>query len=299
MNLNTLCGLALLGCGTAPVVQMPQESGSTISSRFEATDGQGGVLGVHIAVPPGAVPQVPEPSAEGLSLQPMGVMDQEQVGSRQLLTWRWSVSGSAGSYEIAPIELRIVGLEGAVDSAPSLFIDLEVEPPREGEWVDISDPDVVRVIPWAWLFGVGTVATLSLAGFVWAFRRPRLPVVVEVPEEAPDIVVLRGWASVHQDDRLDDYTKALALSRLFRDYLEAVLAFPATAWTTTETVAHLRELAHLDAEHVPQARRLLRATDRVKYAETKPKEDLFEVLTQDLFAFVDATRPHRWDEEPS
>jgi hypothetical protein len=299
MNLNTLCALALLGGCTAPVVQMPEVSGSTISSRFEGNDGQGGVLVVHIAVPPGAVPEVPEPSGEGLSLQAMGAMDQEQVGSRQLLTWRWSVSGSAGSYEIAPVDLRIVGLDEPVDSAPSLFIDLEVEPPREGEWVDIADPGVVRVIPWAWLFGVGTVATLSLAGVVWAFRRPRVPGVVEIPEEAPDVVVLRGWASVHQDDRLDDYTKALALSRLFRDYLEAVLTFPATAWTTTETVAHLRELAHLDAEHVPQARRLLRATDRVKYAETKPKEDLFEVLTEDLLTFVDATRPHRWDEEPS
>lgn len=299
MNLNTLCALALLGGCASPVVKMPDVSGSTISSRFESNDAQAGVLVVHVAVPPGVVPEVPQPSGEGLSLQSMGAMDQEQVGSRQLLTWRWSVTGSAGSYEISPIDLRMDGLDEPVASTPSLFIDLEVEPPREGEWVDIADPDVVRVIPWAWWIGVGSVAMLSLAGVLWAFRRPREPVVVEVPQEAPDVVVLRGWASVHQDARLDDYTKALALSRLFRDYLEAVLTFPATAWTTTETVSHLRELAHLDAEHVPQARRLLRATDRVKYAETKPKEDLFEVLSQDLLTFVDATRPHRWDEEPS
>lgn len=284
------------GC-TPQVLDAPEEAAASIASRYEAAQGGAGVLHVQVAVPDGVVPLVPTPTGEGLTLAPIGEMEQENIGARQVLTWRWSVSGAAGSYEIQPLDLRIAGEEDALARAPSLFVDLDVEPPREGEWADIADPSRVRVVPWMWVLGVGSVALLSFAGVLWAFRRPRLAVEVEVPREAPDIVVLRGWESVRRDDRLDDYTKALALSRLFRDYLEAVLAFPATAWTTTETLGHLRSLSHLQEHHVPEARRLLRATDRVKYAGDRPGQDLFERLTEDLSGFVAATRPHRWDEE--
>ena len=289
-----ICGL--WSC-TPQVFDVPEEIGPTIASRYEAGQGGAGVLHVQVAVPDGVVPLVPTPGGEGLTLESIGEMEQERVGVRQVLTWRWSVSGAAGSYEIQPLDLWVAGVDDPLARTSSLFVDLDVEPPREGTWADISDPSRVRVIPWAWVLGVGSIALLSLAGVIWAFRRPRAEIVVEVPREAPDVVVLRGWESVRRDGRLDDYTKALALSRLFRDYLEAVLAFPATAWTTTETVGHLRGLSHLQEHHVPEARRLLRATDRVKYAGDQPGQDLFELLTEDLSGFVEATRPHRWEEE--
>ena len=246
-----LCGV--WGC-TPQVLDAPEPVGPSIASRYEVGQGGAGILHVQVAVPEGLVPLVPTPTGEGLTLAPIGDMEQETVGERQVLTWRWSVSGAAGSYEIQPLDLRVSSEVEPLARAPSLFVDLDVEPPREGEWADISDPSRVRVIPWGWVFGVGAVAFLSLAGVLWAFRRPGQSVVVEVPSEAPDVVVLRGWASVRADSRLDDYTKALALSRLFRDYLEAVLAFPATAWTTTETLSHLRGLSHLQEHHVPEAR---------------------------------------------
>jgi hypothetical protein len=38
-------------------------------------------------------------------------------------------------------------------------------------------------------------------------------------------------------------------------------------------------------------RRILRATDKVKYAESRPSPEFFEELDSDLRAFIDATRP--------
>ena len=88
--------------------------------------------------------------------------------------------------------------------------------------------------------------------------------------------------------------KAKALSSIFRDYAEAVLSFPASAWTTTEILEKMRSMSHLAEGNVPRARRLLRATDKVKYAEHRPGEDFFEDLDADLRAFVGSTRPHAW-----
>ena len=129
-----------------------------------------------------------------------------------------------------------------------------------------------------------------------AFGHTRSRPVPEVPAEPPDTVAIRAWEAVRADEALDDERKAQALSRIFRDYTEAALGIPAVAWTTTEILGHLGRMANLPEGNVPRARRLLRATDLVKFAEKKPGTDFFEDLDADLRAFVGSTRPTRWDE---
>ena len=56
-------------------------------------------------------------------------------------------------------------------------------------------------------------------------------------------------------------------------------------------------MQHLPEGNMARARRLLRATDRVKYAELRPGQDFFEDLEADLRAFVGSTRPRTWEDE--
>ncbi|HMV70485.1 MAG TPA: hypothetical protein PKA64_26830 [Myxococcota bacterium] len=129
-----------------------------------------------------------------------------------------------------------------------------------------------------------------------ARRRPARPApVIVAPPEAPHLAALRRWEAVRADPSLDDHARALALSEIFRDYVEATLSFAARALSTTEILRHLEQLTFLPRENLPRAKRLLRATDRVKYADDQPGTDLFEELDSDLRAFVESTRPKSWD----
>ena len=56
-------------------------------------------------------------------------------------------------------------------------------------------------------------------------------------------------------------------------------------------------MAHLPKGNVPRAKKLLRATDLVKYAEVSPESDFFDDMDADLRAFVGSTRPRSWSEE--
>jgi len=143
---------------------------------------------------------------------------------------------------------------------------------------------------------VGGTGLLFLGGIGFAFTRPRRARDVVVVPEPPDIVAIRSWEAVRADEAMGDEEKAEALSRIFRVYVEGVLAFQATAWTTTEILARLTGMGHLPEGNVPRAKRLLRATDRVKFAEAKPGADLFDDLDSDLRAFVGSTRPTAWQE---
>ena len=117
-----------------------------------------------------------------------------------------------------------------------------------------------------------------------------------VEQEPPDLVALRQWDAIRSDEGLDDETRAQGASRIFREYTEAVLVFPASSWTTSEILRHLQRLAHLPQGNLPRAKRLLRATDRLKFAGESARDELFDELDADLRGFVASTRPSKWQE---
>ena len=167
------------------------------------------------------------------------------------------------------------------------------------ELADIAEPPRIWTVPWrVILVGVGLLGTVSL-GIYLAFRVTRRGEAVELPPEPPDVAALRAWDRVRRDPALDDLARSLALSQIFREYTEVVLAFPATAWTSTEVLARLTGMQHLPEGNIPRARRLLGATDRVKFAGERGTEQLFEDLDSDLRGFVGSTRPRAWAEEAS
>jgi hypothetical protein len=217
------------------------------------------------------------------------------------VTQLYRFGGEPGMYEIPPLVASYTDAEGTreeITSSP-LFVDIETKPPRDGDLSDIVDPTPIRIIPWmglaaiggATVVGAGVIGGLLYGGAV-AFRRPE-----KVAEEPPDVAALRRWDAVRRDDTIDAHDKAIALSQIFREYAEIVLSFQATAWTTTETLAHLRDLSHLPEGNIPRAKRLLRATDLIKFADANAGDELLEELDSDLRAFVGSTRPRRWGEE--
>lgn len=289
--------LALLACqapAPVPVEAEPVE----VRTWFEGRPGPGGgVLVVQTAFDRDGEVKLPSVAVAGLSVEPVDDPAAERIGDREVVTQRYRFSGPRGSYEIPAFEATWTSEDGREVSARSspLFVDLGVQTPRDG-LADITDPEPVFALPWHVFAAVGGVGGLVAGGLWWALRGAGHREVPPVPPEPPDLAALRRWEAVRADPTLDDEEKATALSLLFRAYIEAVLSLPATRWTTTEILERLGAMEHLPEGNVPRARRLLRATDRIKYADARTTEELLEELDADLRAFVGSTRPQRWEE---
>ena len=194
-------------------------------------------------------------------------MRTERAAGRVRLTQRHVLSGPAGSRVIEPL---------CVDDAlcsDALYVDLGPATPPAG-MQDIVEPSPPPA-PWPW----GTIAAFTaVSGIaIGAWRRWRRPVVA-APATGPDdpahVVALRRWEALRADPSL-----------------AASLHIPARSLSTSEVLRALGGRAALRDGHLQGAERLLRATDRIKYAEDRPGADKFGIFDEDLRAFIGATRP--------
>jgi hypothetical protein len=244
--------------------------------------------------------RLPDPEVDKLQFEPDGEALAEQVGDRNVLTQRYVFRGPAGSYEIPPLVATWTREgESFEASSRSVFVDLDTKPPREGELADIVEPPALWRLPWAPILLVGA---LFAGGLLIAFRPRRVRELPPVLPDPPDVLALAAWDEVRLDPSLTIDDKAREVARIFREYVEAVLGFEASSRTTSELLAHLQSLQHLPEGNVPRARRVLRAADRVKYAEDRPREDIAGWLAEldaDLRAFVESTRPSSWRRDPA
>ena len=112
-----------------------------------------------------------------------------------------------------------------------------------------------------------------------------------MPDEPADLIALRSWRAVLADSNLDDHARALRLSEVFRGYLEAVHPLPATALTTREIVAAIYADGLVPGALLDRARRLLSATDLLKFARRGGGIEFFHQLDGGFLAYVAATRP--------
>ncbi|MCB9673584.1 MAG: hypothetical protein H6737_00625 [Alphaproteobacteria bacterium] len=287
-----LAGLVLIGCGT-PVDEGPA---APIEVKAWATDqhASGGMLVIQTTHDAGLTVSLPSPEVEGLTFTDEGLTT-ESLGGRMVLTQRFRFTGKKGFYEVPPLVVSAGDVSG---ESRALWLDLGVQGPNADKLADIDDPGAVWTLPVGWICGGMSVAGLMTVGlgygFVRVLRKPRKKPVRLVP---PDVRCLRAWEAVRADTALSDDDKAKELSRIFREYVEEVLAFPAVSWTSTEILARLEGMQHLPAGNVPRAKKLLRATDLVKYAEVSPEADFFDDMDADLRAFVSSTRPRSWSPE--
>ncbi|MCB9663128.1 MAG: hypothetical protein H6732_03375 [Alphaproteobacteria bacterium] len=286
----------LAACGAPPPpAPSPLPDAVTVDAAVEAR-GPDPELVVTVTAPAGRSWSLAEPTHDQVRFSGRDERV-EQVGGRTVTRRRWAVHGPPGGHRVDGLCAVVEGSADPPPCADVLWIDIGVKPDRK-EIADIVEPDPVGPgVPWAWL-AAGTLLLGAGAGaLAWRRRTAPEPEAVPVAEEPPHLAAIRRWEALRDDPTLSDHDKAVGLSEVFRTYVEATLGFPARAWTTTQTLAHLGGLDALPKLNVPRARRLLMATDRVKYAEVPPGESFFDQLESDLHGFVDATRPRSWDHE--
>ncbi len=234
---------------------------------------------------------VSAPVGEGLTVQPGAIDGPSLVGTRTRTVARFSLSGDDGSYVIgmAPVVAHGPGdQERTIEPAP-LFVDIGVDGPKTGELADVeTPPPPPPPDPTPWIIGLTSAALLAgLAGAIWwRSRRPAPP----PPPVPSDVAARAAWAAARASS-LDDHALALALSRILREYVEAVTAYPATARTTNEILGWMEQEGLLAPSLRIQLARVLDATDRLKFAREGGGTGFFDALEADFLAVVNALMP--------
>jgi hypothetical protein len=287
--------LLLMACsGVNPV----EETGVRVDITLRSTNTYGGGFELRTAFDDGTDVTWETPKVEGLELFADGDARREDLGPRDVVAQIYRFSGPEGSHVIGPVEVDwTLGDQAGTAISNRLFIDLGGPGGAPEAFADIEEPGLVwtNFVPWRWVFfagaWVGLLSSAVVGGLVIIGRRKAAPVVME----AAHVVAIRRWEAVRGDQELSDHDKAVAISHIYREYAESVLAFPALSWTTSQILERLGAMTHLPEGNLVRAKRLLRATDMVKFAEQHPDGDFFVELDADLRAFVLATRPRSWE----
>ncbi len=237
---------------------------------------------------------------EGLGV----VLVDEEVGGTGDRYWRtrtWSLVGEDGSYHVPAATLRFVGEGDAYRDVPAAAVDFDIG--VEGPTSDLEGliaPPVPAPFPWkTWLAaGLGVLGIVALGLWAWRrMQRRRNAPPPPIPLPPPDQEALEAWAHLQALPDLDDHALALGLSRIFRRYLERALdGVLATTWTQREILRALKVL-DLDGELLGRAKKLLSATDALKFARRGGGERFFSDLDQDFRQVIERTRPQPLQEE--
>ena len=298
MRGRALLLLGALACGSEPVLPEPDPAADVeVRTWIEGQPSRGvATLVVQVRASQGASAAMPEPDLPQLTVVEAGEASEERLGDRVVSTRRYRVTGPEGGYEIPALSASSDGV-----ASDPIWLDLGAQPDTLDALVDISEPEAVFRLDSTLIVGavcVGLVGLGALGGIALAFgglagRAPR-----ELPPEPPDVLALRKWGAVRADPSLDEQQVAVAIALILREYIEAVLGFPATAWTTREILDRLAGMEHLPEGSVGRAQRILRATDFIKFADAKARATLFDELDDALRSFVGTTRPQRIEGPP-
>lgn len=244
-------------------------------------------LSVEVYTAPGWQVQLQPPHAEGLIVTPAGSEGPQLSGTRERLVKRYRLSGPDGSYIIQPGRGEATSPDGAaqpIEMAP-IFVDIGVEGPSGGEMKDFAALPPQPHTPWGWIIGgvVVGVSVISVGAWLWS-RRPQPPHPIESPRDR----ARRRWTHTRQAS-LSDPQQAIALSTIFRDYLEERYRFPASAQTSREVLRALKETVDFSPALQQNLTELLEASDRLKFAREGGGEAFFARLDDSFEAVLNHT----------
>ncbi len=232
------------------------------------------------------------PGAAELQTVSRGTEGPSVVGDRVRMVATYELSGADGSHVVVvgAVEATGPGDQTRTIEPPPVFVDIGKPPGALDGLMDLEGiPAAADGISGWMVAAAGAVAVGLLALGVLLLRRARHRPIP--PPRPAEVVAREAWAAARMDAR-DDHALALALSLIFRTFLQAVTGFPMLTRTTREIVQHLEQEALLDAELLPRTRRVLDATDRLKFAREGGGQTFFDALQIDFFAVVDAlSRP--------
>jgi hypothetical protein len=234
--------------------------------------------------------RVGEPVAEGLEAALQDDRSEAFDGWSQR-TMRYALEGEPGSYVVtlgAVTALHPDGREEQLEVAP-VFVDIGVDGPSS-ELGGLVMPTPPEPPVWPWVLLAGVLIGLAVAAGVQLWRR-RKRARRQVHAEPAHITARHAWQVVLRDRSLSDHDRALQLSEVFRRYLEAVHPVSATALTTREICDAIYSQGLVPGALLDRARRILMATDLLKFARRGGGVEFFHELDQDFQAYLQATRP--------
>lgn len=261
-----MIGLALLAaCSSGgDAVAVPAAPVWVDARRADA----GGHIGLH--APPGSTIE----GSEGLVVAPKSADT-------------WDVSGEPGSYIVTVTQPVDPATPTAAPARTRLFVDIGVTGPTGGEMDDLAAVPPPPPPIWPWVVA-GLVGAAALGGAaVWAWQKVKPEPLPPTPDP-PEVIARRAWSALRERTDLRPEDVARAMSEIFRTWLDAAWGFPATRRTTREILDNLA--GSFTAAELDAARRLLTATDLVKFAERDQHTDLFESLDRDFTTLVRPVR---------
>jgi hypothetical protein len=297
VNFRTLplaVALVAVACGKDPLPPLAEPDADVRVELLDRTVDEGAQARIRVRIREvgGATVEVGEPAAEGLTAH-LASEHGEPVDGGTATVREWALTGPPGSYVIQVPEATARYPDGHTTPIPlpPLFVDVGVQGPSS-VLEDLLRPLPEAPVRWPWILaGLAGGALLVTAGFLAWRRWRRRRAGPAAPGDPPDVTALRSWAAVLDDPVLDDHARALRLSAVFRDYLEAVHRWPASALTTREIADALYRDGLVSAALLDGAQRVLHATDLVKFARQGGGPKLFTSLDADFRAYVLATRP--------
>jgi len=221
---------------------------------------------------------------EEISAEVLDLLEGEQA------VYRYAVSGDVGSHVLEPQSFSFKSNTGEVveRNSPTIFVDIGVDGPLS-ELLGLASLPPAKDSPWPGRIKWALCLLLLSLGLWWLLLKRSRKSLPQAPPVPADKEALAAWAAVGAQAHLDDHTGALARSQIFRRYLERVFSLPASAFTSAEILSVLR--ASLSDVHLEQSQRLLKATDRIKYARRGGGVALFESLDSDFRELIEETRP--------
>lgn len=252
--------ILVTGCSDAARVEVPAPSVYVEDAKVDA----GVTLRIHA------------PEASTLTFTPAGPVPTPVAPTT------WEVQAADGSY--------VVAVADPTGATTKLYVDVGVTGPIGGEMDGLANLPPPPPSKWLYytvaaVFGIGTYLLVQSLK-----RRLKRPLPPPIPDPA-HVIAHRAWAALRDRTDLDDATVARLISEIFRTWLDATESFPATKRTTREILDNLAST--LTASELQSARRLLTATDLVKFAERAERANLFEQLDGDFAALVRPGRsPH-------
>ena len=290
----------MLGCGSSPVLPPLAPPPVDVEVRVEQTvvpSGEPVVVEVTRWTTEGWTLPPVHPGAEELETTARGSVGPSVVGDRSRTVTTYALSGNDGSYVVVvpAVEASGPGDQTRQIEPSPVFVDIGKAPPPLDGLVD-AEAIPVESDGWpAWMVASAVGLGLALVGLlaaVWHRSRNRPP----PPPKPAELVAREAWAAAREDE-LDDHGLALALSQIFRRYLQAVTGFPMLSRTTREIVDYLDGESLLVESLRPRARRVLDATDRLKFAREGGGVAFFDELEADFLAVVDALSTPKPEED--
>ena len=281
----------LTACG--PPALPPLETGPVAVSVHlddkKIPSGEAVAVTLRVATAEGWTVASPQVAVEGLTVAAPLPPDTTLDGHRTVRTQRVELQGPDGSYVLDLPPVMASGPDGETQTldAPAVFFDLGTQGPASSlTEFETTPPPAASSARWIALAALAA-ACLGAAAFLLARRRKdEAAAPLSAEEEAR-----QRWAAAQAKAAagdLDDAGLALALSTVFRAWLEATQAFPARARTTSEILAFLDHNGLLLGDDRTRSRRLLTATDRLKFAREGGGRDFFAALDADLEAVLSA-----------